>query len=151
MSCVRSWEVPPASWSILGFSGESILKQVLPGGSLTDLLWSRFQDHIERRFCGTADPRKSTPRENVSQASLAGLRSKGKADFLTERTRRAYHRREPVIHSANRIDILSERISSEGLHKHECAIGLKGLFDMLRRTNLIAHALHGFEHGHKSL
>src|SRR5258708_26818851 len=26
----------------------------------TDLLWSRFQNHIERRFCGTADPRKST-------------------------------------------------------------------------------------------
>jgi hypothetical protein len=23
-------------------------------------LWSRFQNHIERRFCGTADPRKST-------------------------------------------------------------------------------------------
>src|SRR5258708_7981133 len=96
----------------------------------TDLLCSRFQDHIERRFCGTADPRKSTLRENVSQASLAGLRSKGKADFLTERTRSAYHRREPVIHSANRSDIISERISSEGLHNHECAIGLKGLFYM---------------------
>ena len=55
----------------------------------TDLLRSRFQDHIERRFCGTADPRKSTLRENVSQAPLAGLRFKGKADFLTERTRSA--------------------------------------------------------------
>jgi hypothetical protein len=56
-------------------------------------LWSRFQDHIEWCFRGTAEPRKSALRENVSQAPLAGLRSKGKADFLTERTRSAYHRR----------------------------------------------------------
>jgi hypothetical protein len=42
----------------------------------TDLLCSRFQDHIERRFCGTADPRKSTLRKNASQAPLTGLRSK---------------------------------------------------------------------------
>src|SRR5258705_4741647 len=116
----------------------------------TDLLWSRLHDHIERRFRGTAEPRKSALRENVSQAPLAGLRSKAKADFLTERSRSAYHRREPVIHSANRIDILSERISSEGLHNHECAIGLKGLFDMCRRTNRIAHVVQGIEHGHKS-
>ena len=71
-------------------------------------LGSGFQDHIERSFCGTANARKSAFRENVSQASLAGLCSKGKADFLTERTRSAYHRRESVIHSADRIDILSE-------------------------------------------
>jgi hypothetical protein len=54
----------------------------------TDLLCSRFHDHIERRFRGTAEPRKSALRENVSQASLAGLRSKGEADFLTERAMR---------------------------------------------------------------
>jgi hypothetical protein len=65
-------------------------------------LWSRFQDHIERRFRGTAKPRKSALQENLSQAPLTGLRSKGEANFLTERTRSAYHRREPVIHPANR-------------------------------------------------
>src|SRR5258708_32269031 len=100
-------------------------------------LWSRFQDHIERRFRGTAEPRKSALRENVSQAPLASLRSKGEADFLTERTRCAYHRREPVIQSANWINILSERISSERLHNHECAIGLKGIVYKYHRTHWI--------------
>src|SRR5260370_39921341 len=90
-------------------------------------LWSRFHNHIEGGFRGTTEPCKSALRENVSQAPLAGLRSKSKADFLTERTRSAYHCREPVIQSANRIDILSERISGEGFHNHECGIGLKGV------------------------
>jgi hypothetical protein len=50
----------------------------------TDLLWPCFQDHIERRFLGTAKPRKSGLRENLSQAPLTGLRSKGEANLLTE-------------------------------------------------------------------
>jgi hypothetical protein len=72
-------------------AGELFFLQLFDGSGefRTDLLCSRFQDHIERRFCGTADPRKSALRENASQAPLAGLRSKGKTDFLTERTRSA--------------------------------------------------------------
>jgi hypothetical protein len=42
-------------------------------------LRSRFQDHIEWRFRTTAKPRKSALRENLSQALLTGLRSKGEA------------------------------------------------------------------------
>jgi hypothetical protein len=72
----------------------------------------------EGRFRGPAEPGKSALRENLSQAPFAGLCSKGKADLLTERTGRADHRRERVIQSANWIDILSERISSDGLHNH---------------------------------
>jgi hypothetical protein len=37
----------------------------LRGRVTTDLLWSRFHDHIEGRFRGTADPRRSALRENV--------------------------------------------------------------------------------------
>jgi hypothetical protein len=43
-----------------------LLKGNSYSSSQQKLLWLRFQDHIERRFCSTADPRKSTLRENVS-------------------------------------------------------------------------------------
>jgi hypothetical protein len=97
----------------------------------------RFQDHIERRFCGTADPCKSTFRENGSQTPLASLRSKGKTDLLAERTGSAYNRREPVINSPNWIDILSERIASEGLHNHELLFPYLFSFLDLRLLKLI--------------
>ena len=78
---------------------------------------------VERRFGGATKSRKSAFREDLSQASFACLRSKGEANFLTKRSRSAYHRRESVINPANRVDILSERICRDGLHNHECAHG----------------------------
>src|SRR5215469_9709569 len=114
-------------------------------------LCSRFQDHIERRFCRAANLRKSSLRENVSQASLAGLRSQGKTDVLAERTGSAYHRREPVIQSADRIKIFSQRISGQGLHNHKCALGLQGSFDVRRGANGITHVMESIEHGDKSI
>jgi hypothetical protein len=50
----------------MGINGASESRKGGCAGELpTDLLWSRFHDHIEGRFRGTAVPRKSALRENV--------------------------------------------------------------------------------------
>ena len=41
--------------------------------------------------------------------------------------------------------------NNHGLHDHECAVRLKGLFDMGRGANRIAHVVQGIEYRHKSI
>ena len=59
--------------------------------SMLATLGTRFQDHVERGFRGTANSRKAALGKDLSQAPLTGLRSKGEANFLAQRSRSAHH------------------------------------------------------------
>lgn len=108
-------------------------------------LWPGFQDHVEWRFRGATNSRKTTLGKDLPQAPLTGLCSKGKTNFLTERTRSADHRRKTVVHSSNRVQILGKRVSRHWLDNHERPFRIKRSPDVRRRANRIAHVVQRIE------
>jgi hypothetical protein len=112
-------------------------------------LGPRLQDHIEGRLGGSPNVAEAASTDDLPQFCLASLCSKGRANFLRQRSRHTYHRGGPVVESPDWGQIVFESVACHRLDNQPRAVRFELLAHMRRGAGRITHVVQAIKESDK--
>ena len=86
---------------------------------------------------------------DVADPRLASLRAERESDLLRERRRRAQQRRERIVGTSHRVEVLLHAVAGVRLDDHPRAVGAQRQADVARGPDRVAHVMQAIEHRHE--